>query len=208
MREPSMYDLHVHIIGHEKRVRDYSGNVDSCVLRADLLGLEALGFVDHYPYRIKNVQKIRERIEYYKKHADIPVWYGAEIYLPSNIKIPKYFDFSLGHIRAGYNLEEAFRMALQKNIDIIAHPCAYGAYCSHSRIEQSADSGVSLELSEKALIYLPEWLYERAVELDIPLTLGSDAHSAEDMGFPEILERGLNWTPLEKIPFVEERGWL
>ena len=203
-----MYDLHVHIIGHDKRIRDYSPNVDNYVLQAEMLGLKALGFVDHYPYRLKNVQKVREKVEYYKKNADIPIWYGAEIYLPSNTRIPKYFDYSLGHVRAGYNLEEAFKMANQKNIDVIAHPCAYGARCSYARLEQYIDLGICLEISEKGLIYLPQWLYEKAVALGIPLPLGSDAHNPEEMGFPEVAERGLKWTPLEEIPFVEESGWL
>jgi histidinol phosphatase-like PHP family hydrolase len=203
-----MYDLHVHVIGHDRRIKDYSGNIDAYVLQAELLGLEALGFVDHYPYRMKNVQKVMEKINYYKTHADIPILYGAEIYVPSNTRIPKYFDFSLAHTRRGYNLEEAFKMAQQKSIDIIAHPCAYGARCSNSRIEQFKDSGIALELSEKGLLYFPQWLYEKALELDIPLTLGSDAHNPEDMGFPEIQERGLTWTPFTRIPFVEEGGWL
>ena len=203
-----MYDLHVHVIGHDRRIKDYSGNIDAYVLQAEFLGLEALGFVDHYPYRMKNVVKVVEKINYYKNHADIPILYGAEIYVPSNTRIPKYFDFSLAHTRRGYNLEEAFKMAQQKSIDIIAHPCAYGARCSNSRIEQFKDSGIALELSEKGLMYFPQWLHEKAVELDIPLTLGSDAHNPEDMGFPEITERGLTWTPFTKIPFVEEGGWL
>jgi len=203
-----MYDLHVHIIGHDKRIRDYSPNVDTYILQAEMLGLKALGFVDHYPYRLKNVQKIKEKVEYYKKNADIPVWYGAEIYLPSNTRIPKYFDYSLGHVRAGYNLEEAFKMANQKNIDAIAHPCAYGARCSYARLEQYKNLGICLEISEKGLIYFPQWLYEKAVALGIPLPLGSDAHSPDEMGFPEVVERGLKWTPLEEIPFVEESGWL
>lgn len=202
-----MYDIHVHVIGHDPRIRDYAPAIEGYMLQAELLQLTALGFVDHYPYHLRNVQKIREKIEYYKVHADIPVLYGAEIYLPSNIKIPKYFDYSLAHVRRGYTLEEAFKMAQQKNIDIIAHPCAYGARCSNSCIAQYADSGIALELSEKGLIYLPQWLYEKAVDLNIPLTLGSDAHSPENMGFFGILERGLKWTPFEKIPFVEERGW-
>jgi len=203
-----MYDLHAHVIGHERRIRDYSGSIDQYVLKAELMGLEALGLVDHYPYRLKNVQKILEKINYYKRNAGILIVYGAEVYLPSNTKIPKYFDYSLGHVRRGYNLEEAFTMADQKNIDIIAHPCAYGARCSNSRIEEDAHFKMCLELSEKGLLYLPQWLYERARELNIPLTLGSDAHSPQNMGFSEILERGLTWTPLKDIPFVEERGWL
>jgi histidinol phosphatase-like PHP family hydrolase len=172
------------------------------------MGLEALGLVDHYPYSIKNVQKIREKITYYKTHADIPIVYGAEIYLPSNIRIPKYFDYSLGHVRRGYSLEEAFKMAQQKNIDIIAHPCAYGARCSNYHIAEYADSSIALEISEKGLSYFPQWLYEKAQELNIPLTLGSDAHDPENMGFSGVLERGLRWTELEKIPFVVKRKWL
>ncbi len=203
-----MYDLHVHIIGHDWKIRDYSVNIDHYILQAELLNLEALGFVDHYPYRIRNVTKIREKIEYYKACADIPILYGAEIHLPSNTKIPKYFDYALGHVRRGYNLEEAFKMAKQKNINIIAHPCAYGASCSHASIEEYAGSGIALEISEKTLIYFPQWLYEKARTLQIPLTLGSDAHSPENMGFSAVLERGLQWTSLEKIPFVEEGGWL
>ena len=203
-----MYDIHVHIIGHDLNVRDFASSIEGYMLQAELLQLTAVGLVDHYPYRIKNVQKIKEKIAYYKIHADIPVLYGAEIYLPSNIKIPKYFDYSLAHIRRGYTLREAFKMAQQKNIDIIAHPCAYGARCSSTCIDQYKDSGIALELSEKALLYLPQWLYEKAVDCNIPLTLGSDAHSPENMGFYNILERGLQWTPFDKIPFVEERGWL
>jgi histidinol phosphatase-like PHP family hydrolase len=203
-----MYDIHVHIIGHHLKRRDFASTIEGYMLQAEMMQLTALGVVDHYPYRIKNVQKIKEKILYYKTHADIPVLYGAEIYLPSNIKIPKYFDYSLAHIRRGYTLEEAFKMAQQKNIDIIAHPCAYGARCSNSCIEDYAELGIALELSEKALQYLPQWLYEKAAAMDIPLTLGSDAHSPENMGFSTILERGLQWTPFEDIPFVEERGWL
>jgi histidinol phosphatase-like PHP family hydrolase len=203
-----MYDLHVHIIGHHQRKKDYAPVVDSYVFQAELMGLEALGLVDHYPYSIKNVQKIREKITYYKTHADIPIVYGAEIYLPSNIRIPKYFDYSLGHVRRGYSLEEAFKMAQQKNIDIIAHPCAYGARCSNCHIAEYADSTIALEISEKGLSYFPQWLYEKAHELNIPLTLGSDAHDPENMGFSGVLERGLRWTELEKIPFVVKRKWL
>lgn len=208
VKEHSMYDLHAHIIGHDWKIKDYSVNIDHYVLQAQILELKALGFVDHYPYRIRNVTKIMRKIEYYKSNADIPILYGAEVRLPSNTRIPKYFDYSMGHARQGYTLEEAFIMAQQKNIDIIAHPCAYGARCSHSDIEQFADSKIALELSEKALIYLPQWLYEKAADLGIPLTLGSDAHSPEHMGFPAIQERGLQWTPFNEIPFVEEGGWL
>jgi histidinol phosphatase-like PHP family hydrolase len=203
-----MYDLHVHIIGHDYRIKDYSVNIDGYVLQAELMGLEALGFVDHYPYRMRNVQKIMEKIEYYKRNADFLVLYGAEVYLPSNTRIPKYFDYSVGHTRRGYNLEQAFLMAKQKKIDIIAHPCAYGTMCPPGCIEQVRNSRAALEISEKALMYLPQWLYERAVEVDIPLTLGSDAHAPENMGFSGIIERGLHWTPLNKVPFVEEKGWL
>jgi histidinol phosphatase-like PHP family hydrolase len=203
-----MYDLHVHIIGHDPKIKDYSVYIDHYLLQAECMNLEALGFVDHYPYRIRNVQKIRAKIEYYKTHADIPILYGAEIYLPSSTRIPTYFDYSLGHTRRGYTLDQAFKMAQQKNIDIIAHPCAYGAHCSDSCIEQFKTSGIALEISEKGLLYFPQWLYERAVELDIPLTLGSDAHTPEEMGFSDVVERGLTWTPLHKIPFVEESGWL
>lgn len=203
-----MYDLHVHIIGHDPKIYDYSVYIDSYVLQAELMKLEALGFVDHYPYRIRNINKIKEKIAYYKVNGSIPILYGAEIYLPSNTKIPKYFDFSLGHIRRGYNLEQGFKMAQQKNIDIIAHPCAYGAHCSNSCIEQFRNSRIALELSEKGLLYFPQWLYEKAVDLNIPLTLGSDAHAPGDMGFCGVVERGLTWTPLKEIPFVEEYGWL
>lgn len=206
-----MYDLHVHIIGHDYRIHDYSQNIDGYMLQADQLELKAIGFVDHYPYRIKNVQKIKEKIVYYKNIADIPVLYGAEIYLPSNTRIPKYFDYSVGHIRQGYTLEEGVAMAQQSNIDVIAHPCAYGARCSSyavTALDTMADSGIALEISEKALVYLPQWLYEAAGERDIPLVLGSDAHHPDNMGFFNILERGLDWTPFENIPFAEERGWL
>lgn len=208
LKELFMYDLHVHIIGHDWKTKDYSVNIDNYVLQADILNLEALGFVDHYPYRIKNVTKIREKIEYYRIHADIPILYGAEIHLPSNTRVPKYFDYTFGHVRRGYSLEEAFKMAQQKHVDIIAHPCAYGARCSPVPMEEVADSGIALEISEKTLLYFPQWLYEKAIALGIPLTLGSDAHSPEDMGFSSVLERGLEWTPFEKIPFVEEGGWL
>ncbi|MBU6997938.1 MAG: PHP domain-containing protein [Theionarchaea archaeon] len=200
-----MYDLHVHIIGHDTIQRDYSAYIDSYMLQAELLGLEALGFVDHYPYRVKNVQKIREKVEYLKDHADIPVFYGAEIHVPSNTVIPKYFDYSLAHVRQRYSLEEAFTMARQKNIDIIAHPCAYGASCSPCQLEQFKDENICLELSEKALVYLPQWLYEEAQRRHIPLTLGSDAHFPQNMGFPQICERDLAWTSLDEIPFLEGR---
>lgn len=205
-----MYDLHVHIIGHDYRIKEYYQNVDGYMFQAHQLELKAIGFVDHYPYRIKNVQKIKEKIAYYKKTADIPVLYGAEIYLPSNTRVPAYFDYSVGHIRSGYTLEEGATMAKQSNIDIIAHPCAYGARCSpyyESALDIMVDSNISLELSEKALIYLPQWLYEKAKEKNIPLVLGSDAHCPEQMGFFDVPERGLSWTPFEMIPFIEERGW-
>lgn len=200
-----MYDLHVHIIGHDDMRRDYSTYIDSYLLQAELLGLEALGFVDHYPYRIKNTQRIREKVEYLKDHADIPVFYGAEIYVPSNTVIPRYFDYSLAHVRQRYSLEEAFQMVHQKNIDIIAHPCAYGASCSPCQLERFKNENISLELSEKALVYLPQWLYEEARRLHMPLTLGSDAHFPQNMGFTQIRERGLAWTPLDEIPFLEGR---
>lgn len=183
-------------------------NIDNYVLQAEILNLEALGFVDHYPYRIKNVAKIREKTEYYKAHADIPILYGAEIHLPSNTRVPKHFDYTFGHVRRGYNLEEAFKMAQQKRVNIIAHPCAYGARCSPGVLEDFAHSDIALEISEKTLMYFPQWLYEEAMTLGIPLTLGSDAHSPENMGFASVVERGLEWTPFEKIPFVEEGGWL
>lgn len=203
-----MYDLHVHVIGHDERTKDYSVNIDGYLMQAELLGLEALGLVDHYPFRMRNVEKVREKIEYLRKHADILLLYGAELYLPSNVRAPKYFDYTLGHVRRGYNLEEAFKMAHQSNINIIAHPCAYGALCFHPCMEEVADSKIALELSEKALTYFPQWLYEKAVEFNIPLTLGSDAHLPENMGFSGVMERGLQWTPLEKVPFVEAGGWL
>lgn len=205
-----MYDLHVHIVGHG-RSGDYSSVIDSYVLQAELLGLEALGLVDHFPYRVGDVKRVRdkiqEKIQYYKRNADILIVYGAEVYLPSNVRIPKYFDYSLGHIRRGYNLEEAFKMAKQKNVDIIAHPCAYGSFCTES-IEEYTSSKTALELSEKTLTHLPQWLYEKAVSLNIPLTLGSDAHIPEEMGFYGVVERKLKWTPLSELPFVEERRWL
>jgi histidinol phosphatase-like PHP family hydrolase len=203
-----MYDLHVHIIGHDNPPRDYSLSIDNYILQAELLNLEALGFVDHYPYRIRSVQKIKEKIEYYKRHAPFPVVYGAEVYLPSTVKIPKYFDYSLGHVRRGYTLEEAIKMTKIKNIDILAHPCAYGAQCAQHQSMALEHASIALELSEKALIYLPQWLYEKAHDVSIPLVLGSDAHTPRSMGFSHILERKLEWTPLHKIPFVEERGWL
>lgn len=203
-----MYDLHVHIIGHDTPPKEYSQYIDSYILQADLFNLEALGFVDHYPYRIRSVQKIKQKIQYYKHHAPFPVLYGAEIYLPSTVKIPKYFDYSVGHVKRGYTLEEAVKMAKIKNIDILAHPCAYGARCSQYQSMSLEQAPCALELSEKALDYLPRWLYEKARHEHLPLVLGSDAHTPQDMGFSRIMERGLQWTPLHEIPFVEERGWL
>jgi histidinol phosphatase-like PHP family hydrolase len=203
-----MYDLHVHIIGHDNPPRDYSLSIDSYILQAEILNLEALGFVDHYPYRIRSVHKIKEKIEYYKRHAPFPVLYGAEVYLPSTVKIPKYFDYSLGHVKRGYTLEEAIKMTKIKNIDILAHPCAYGAQCAQYQSNALEDASVAIEISEKALIFLPQWLYEKARELHVPLVLGSDAHTPQAMGFSHILERKLEWTPFDEIPFVEERGWL
>ena len=203
-----MYDLHVHIIGHDQKPRDHSLIIDTYILQAELLDLKALGFVDHYPYRIRSAQKIREKIEYYKRHAPFPVLYGAEIYLPSTTRIPKYFDYSVGHVLRGYTLEEAIKMTKIKHIDVLAHPCAYGAHCSEYQGAVLENAAVALELSEKALMYFPQWLYEKARNCQIPLVLGSDAHAPQSMGFSQILERGLHWTPFHEIPFVEERGWL
>lgn len=199
-----MYDLHVHVTGHDPWVRDYSTCTDAFMLQAEALGLEAMGVVEHLPYRAGTAEKVREKIEYYKRHADFLILYGAEVYLPSSTRIPKYFDYAVGHTRGGYNLEEAFLMAQQKGVDIIAHPCAYGAVCS----DIEGYTAIALELSEKTLEYFPRWLYERALTLGIPLTLGSDAHAPEKMGFASIVESGFQWTPLNEIPFVEAGGWL
>ncbi|MFQ6087799.1 MAG: hypothetical protein ACE5K0_02720 [Candidatus Methanofastidiosia archaeon] len=198
-----MYDLHLHLMGHGFK---FSRKLlTSYLLKAEILNLEALGFVDHFPKVHRKYKKMRAELFEASNHVEFPIYYGCEINYPFSEKIPRHFDYVMVHIQRGVDLSDALFGLRGKRVDLIAHPCQFGSTCRNldEALDLALENGLALELNLKRFDSTPKELYSKASKKGISLILGSDAHSPEEMIYDSLLLEKLEFTKFENIEFLD-----
>jgi histidinol phosphatase-like PHP family hydrolase len=197
-----MYDLHVHILDHGFAQISVKDRISDYIFKAEMYGFEALGFVDHYEL-LRKGKGTREILEEARRQTDIALLYGVEMIFPFIHPLPKRFDFFSVHIRRDIDMLETIESLKKlRRPFTIAHPCAFGSFCSDVKktIEEMRDSSISLEANMSRYQLAPPSLFPLARKNSIPLVLGSDAHSPDDL--PSHVPEDLPFTEFGRLGFL------
>lgn len=197
-----MYDLHVHILDHGFGRVSLKKKISEYLLKAEMYGFEALGFVDHHEL-LGRARGIKEAIGEAERETDLKIFYGVEIRFPFRHPLPKRFDYTFIHLDRNIDMLEAARSLKTFHKPFtIAHPGAFGSLCSdmEKATEELRESKISLEASMSRHHHAPSRLFSLAREKGIPLILGSDAHVPSEL-FSHVPE-GLAYTEFEGIGFL------
>jgi hypothetical protein len=142
-------------------------------------------------------------LEEARRQTDVCLLYGVEMIFPFIHPLPKRFDFFSLHIRRDIDMLETVESLKKLHRPFtIAHPCAFGSFCSDVKktIEEMHDSSISLEASMSRYQLVPLTLFLLARKNSVPLILGSDAHTPDDL--PSHVPEDLPFTEFGRLGFL------
>ncbi|MHC1567363.1 MAG: PHP domain-containing protein [Candidatus Syntropharchaeia archaeon] len=203
-------DMHVH-----SNYSDGSASLFSLIETAESKGLEVLGIVDHGELHIcgmrwEDARKRNEKIKMYNESHDVRILSGIELDIDISggvQRVMENFDIIYGAIHESCTGEEyasAVKRAIREgNLDVIAH---YGWLASddvydEEIVELMKEYGVAVEIN--SLHQLPsDKFLKKCADLGIQYTIGSDAHSLENVG-------NVEWAMKKAKQFFDEESlWL
>lgn len=211
MNEYPRFDLHVHTVYSdgfaepEKVVESVLGT------NLKLLGIADHGPGLGVGITNSNFERYIKDIRILKKDSDLPILLGIEANIldsEGRLDIPSYLVNELDYIMAGIHLAEYSSMDLDRfargylerliksiednEIDIISHPFWYRGDVSRHLSVEEIDSFIEVALRNNVAVELNQkyrapdgLLLSRLLNSDLKISLGSDAHSLEEVGMVE-----------------------
>ncbi len=197
-----MIDLHTHSIFSDGELIPAE-----LIRRAVAKGYSALAITDHIDKSNIDliVPRIVKAIASMRDYLPIPVLAGAEIthvppaLIPDMIKEARGLGAQIivvhGETIVEPVVEGTNRAAIEGGADILAHP----GIISHEDLLMAADTGMTLEITVRKGHSLSNgYVARHAMEIGVPLTINTDAHSPSDLITKDFAERVLLAAGIEK----------
>lgn len=197
-----MIDLHTHSIFSDGELIPAE-----LIRRAVAKGYSAIAITDHMDQSNMDfvIPRIVKAIESMRGHIPIAVLPGAEIthvpppLIPGMIKEARRMGARIivvhGETIVEPVAEGTNRAAIEGGADILAHP----GLISHEDLMLARNSGITLEITaRKGHCLTNGYVALRAMEIGIPVTINTDAHSPSDMITKDFAELILLAAGIEK----------
>ncbi len=191
----TMIDLHTHSLFSDGELIPAE-----LIRRAAAKGYSAIAITDHMDQSNVDliIPRIVKLIESLRSYLPIPVLAGAEIthvpppLIPDMIKEARRLGAKIivvhGETIVEPVAEGTNRAAIEGGADILAHP----GLISHEDLLLARNKGITLEITARKGHSLSNGhVARRAMELGIPLTVNTDAHSPSDLITKDFAERVL-----------------
>jgi histidinol phosphatase-like PHP family hydrolase len=202
LKNYTMIDLHTHSIFSDGELIPAE-----LIRRAVAKGYSALAITDHLDQSNIDlvIPRIVKAIVNMRDYLPIPVLAGAEIthvppaLIPAMIKESRALGAQIivvhGETIVEPVLEGTNRAAIEGGADILAHP----GIISHDDLLFAAEAGITLEITvRKGHSLANGYVARHAMEIGVPLTINTDAHSPSDLITKDFAERVLRAAGIEK----------